>query len=544
MQFRSLKQTINRRFFILFILLIISAKTKCSNQLPPALLKKVEEVEQLYAQRKNFDTTKIIQINTIKEEILNCEELSEKKYNLYKDLFKQYFSYKNTEAYRCALAMEEIAKKTDDSIVQTEALIYKAEILLSSGLFKEATDILNQTRSCTTSNNKKHFYKLTTRLYSDLKSHNDLLAYKEEYDSLYHVYSDSLLIYADTNSIEFLMTSIFKLEDDKDIEFALSNCTKILQDTILADHQKAMLYSCMAWCAEQNGNTEEQIQYLLKSIEFDIRSSTYETTSSRVLAQILLKKGEIELANKFALYAIEDAEFYGALQRKAEITPIIPIIEKKLNQLQTFKTNAILAISLFIFLSLLIIFYLWIRLVKQHRKLKNAQEDIKEKNSLLSQQNMQLSESNKIKEEYLTNYFELSSVYFHEMENMQNKIKSLLLQKKFSSIEKFLNESGPKEDKERLLGHFDKLFLSLFPDFITNINKVLHEPIAEPDKGKLSSEMRVFALNRLGITDTDRIASILGVSRNTIYTYRNRIKSKTVLNSEDFDRFILGIPSF
>ena len=151
---------------------------------------------------------------------------------------------------------------------------------------------------------------------------------------------------------------------------------------------------------------------------------------------------------------------------------------------------------------------------------------------MLSQQNAKLSESNIIKEEYLTNYFELSTVYFHEMENMQNKIKSLLLQKKYSTIEKYLIESGPKEDKERMFERFDKLFLNLFPNFLSELNKILTEPIAEEDMSRLSSEMRVFALNRLGITNTDRIASILGVSRNTIYTYRNRIKSKSSLNPD------------
>ncbi len=536
----NIKSMKHRLLFIL-LALVITIKAQSNPHLSSSILKEIKRVEQLYTERKTFDTEKSLRIENLKEKIIVNEGLNEEKYNLYKKLFKEYFSYKNTEAYQCILAMEKIAKTIADKNIVTETQLLKSEILLSSGLFNEAIDIINDIHIVDDSKLLNDYYKLKTRLFGDLKSYNDISLYETKYDSLNLIYSDSLLMVIDSNSIDYLMTSTYRLINIEDFRKAISKCTEALTDTSLTEHQRAMLYSCMAWSAGQIGETEQQIKYLLKSIESDIHSSTYETTSSRLLAQLLLKNNEIELAHKFAVHAIEDAEFYGALQRKAEITPIIPIIEKQLIELEKFKTNAILGISLFIFISLVVIIYLWVRLFKQHSKLKLAQLDIKEKNNLLSHQNSKLSESNIIKEEYLTNYFELSTVYFHEIENMQNKVKSLLLQKKYTAIEKFLNDSGPKEDKEKMFERFDKLFLNLFPNFLPDLNKILNEPIAEEDMNRLSSEMRVFALNRLGITNTDRIASILGVSRNTIYTYRNRIKSKSNLKPEEFDEYVLNI---
>ena len=529
------------RLLFILLALFITINAQSNTRLPSSILKEVKRIEQLYVQRKSYDSEKIQRIDKLKDKILANQGENEETYKLYKLLFKEYFSYKNAEAYQCILAMEKISQSTGDINLQTETQLFKSEILLSSGLFKEAIDIINKIHLPADSYFLVDFYKLKTRLYGDLKSYNDLPVYKQKYETLNLLYADSLLMFADSISNDFLMTSTYKLTNKKDIKKAITNCNKALLHTSTTEHQKAMLFSCMAWCAEQVENIEQQIQFLLHSIESDIYSSTYETTSSRLLAQLLLKYNEIELAHKFAVHATEDAEFYGAAQRKAEITSIIPIVEKQLLKLQQFKTNAILGISLFIFISLLVITYLWVRLFKQHAALKQAQTNIKEKNKLLSQQNSKLTEGNIIKEEYLTNYFELSTVYFHEMENMQNKVKSLLLQKKYTAIEKFLNDSGPKEDKEKMFERFDKLFLNLFPNFLPEINKILEDSIAEEDMNRLSSEMRVFALNRLGITNTDRIASILGVSKNTIYTYRNRIKSKSNLKTEEFDEYISNI---
>ncbi|MCW3788887.1 DUF6377 domain-containing protein [Plebeiibacterium sediminum] len=529
------------RFITTLFTLLFLNQTWCFSQLPGPLLEEVKELEQFYAERKIFDTKKVTEINLLKEQILNFDGPDVEKYELYKQLYLLYFSFKNTEAYNCALSMQKLANSIKLEDLQIESQLFKADILLCSGLFNETFDVLNNIQLTKDIKYIGEYYKIKARLYGDLKIYNSLPDYNQQYTQLNERYADSLTMVVDSGSIDFMMAYTFKLKNKTAIKDAITRCEKILQDKNITLHEKAMLYSSMAWCAEQIDLPNDQIKYLLKSIEFDIKSSTYETTSSRVLAQLLLNEGEVELAHKFAVYAIEDAEFYGAIQRKAEITPIIPIIENQLLQLQQFKTRAILAISLFILLSLLVIFYMWIRLKKQHKKLQKAQLNIKENNDLLSQQNLKLSESNIIKEEYLTNYFELSTVYFHEMENMQNKIKSLLLQKKYTAIEKYLMASGPKEDKERMFERFDKLFLNLFPNFLPEVNKILTDPISEEDMNRLSSEMRVFALNRLGITNTDRIASILGVSRNTIYTYRNRIKSKSTLNPDAFDEYVVSI---
>ena len=531
------------------LLLMLFVNSLATAQLSSTLKKEIEKTDQLYSQRSVFDEIKQARIKKLKDDLitLSGSEDWRRQYALHRNLYQEYYSFKSYEAFSASMAMEKLADQLQSDEMRVETALCKAEILLCSGLFNETIDVLTGIQKLPKGSFQVDYYRIMTRLYGDLKTYNDVPHFKQQYEQLNHAYADSLLQVVDVSSVEYQMVYALKLTDEGKPEQALEQCIAFLEEDPVSDHQKAMIYSCMAWSAAQSGDPEAQMRYLLKSIESDIKSSTYETTSGRILAQLLLANGEIELAHKFVLRAIEDAEFYGARQRKAEITHIVPIIETQLKELQQFKIRAISGISVLILVSLLVILFLLMRLTKRHKQVKMAHDKINEQNTLLSQQNDQLAESNKIKEEYLTNYFELSSVYFHEMEKMQDKIQSLLVQKKYAAISDYLVKSGPREDKERLLARFDALFLNLFPTFISSLNAVLDESVQVPDEGAadhLSSELRVFALTRLGINSADRIASILGVSRNTVYTYRNRIKTKVNMEPDAFDRYVMEIPSF
>lgn len=548
-----MSQYINNRIgsvqFFVVLLLMLFASSLATAQVSSTLKKEIEQTDQFYSQRSVFDELKQARIKKLKDALITLSGSSDwsRQYDLHRSLYQEYYSFKSYEAFNASMAMEKLADQLQSDEKRVETALCKAEILLCSGLFKEAFDVLKRIQTVPDGALKVDYYRIMTRLYGDLKTYNDVPYFKQQYEQLNHAYADSLLQVVDASSVEYQMVSALKLTDEGKSEQALGQCRAFLEAGPVSEHHRAMIFSCMAWSAAKNGDQEAQMRYLLQSIESDIKSSTYETTSGRVLAQILLANGEIELAHQFVLRAIEGAEFYGARQRKAEITHIVPIIENQLKALQQFKISAILGITVLILVSLLVILFLLMRLTKRHKQVKTAHDKINEQNTLLSQQNEQLAESNKIKEESLTNYFELSSVYFHEMEKMQEKIQSLLVQKKYAAISDYLAQSGPQEDKERLFARFDALFLNLFPTFITALNAVLDESVQVPDEGAtqhLTAELRVFALTRLGIASADRIASILGVSRNTVYTYRNRIKTKVNMSPGAFDQYVLDIPAY
>jgi len=101
-----------------------------------------------------------------------------------------------------------------------------------------------------------------------------------------------------------------------------------------------------------------------------------------------------------------------------------------------------------------------------------------------------------------------------------------------------------KEDElQELLEHFDAVFLRLFPSFIDDFNALLRkdEKIIPADRNALNTDLRIFALIRLGIDESSKIAEFLHYSPNSIYAYRARIKNKATGNRDDFERQVKEI---
>ena len=99
-----------------------------------------------------------------------------------------------------------------------------------------------------------------------------------------------------------------------------------------------------------------------------------------------------------------------------------------------------------------------------------------------------------------------------------------------------------ESEQKEFYSNFDLAFLHLYPNFVEEFNKLLQpeERFQLKQDELLNNEMRIFALIRLGIDDSSKIASFLHYSVNTIYTYRNKVKNKAI-NRDKFEEQILSI---
>ena len=100
------------------------------------------------------------------------------------------------------------------------------------------------------------------------------------------------------------------------------------------------------------------------------------------------------------------------------------------------------------------------------------------------------------------------------------------------------------EDNDDVFKIFDHAFLDIYPDFITHINMLLRpeEQIVVKNPGTLTPELRIYALVKLGVNESNRIAQILHYSTNTVYAYRNRMRNKAI-SRDSFDSDVLKIGS-
>jgi len=275
----------------------------------------------------------------------------------------------------------------------------------------------------------------------------------------------------------------------------------------------------------------------------DIYASTKETAAMHALAQLLYEDGDIERAYIFIQQAREDALHYGARQRQLEISASLPLIASaKLNSVDAQRKKFQFFSILLVMLIVLVISFVYI-ILKQLKKIKAAELAVTKVNEELQISNHNLRESNHIKEEYIGYYFNINADYLNKVEAFKIAIDQKLMARKFDDLRFVSDNFNVKRERDNLSYSFDKVFLNLFPDFISRFNSLFkpEDHIILKEGQQLNTELRIFALIRMGIGDTEKIAKILGYSVNTIYAYKNRVKSKSIVPNEQFEALVMEI---
>ena len=174
-----------------------------------------------------------------------------------------------------------------------------------------------------------------------------------------------------------------------------------------------------------------------------------------------------------------------------------------------------------------------------NRQLATQKDELSELNVKQSILNSQLSESNHVKEEYIGRFMSLCSQYIDKLDDYRKFVNKKVKNKEFDELYRLSKSTELKEKElEELYENFDSVFLNLFPTFVDDFNALLdpETQIHPKDENRLTTEIRIFALIRLGIEDSSKIAEFLHYSVNTIYNYRARIKNGALNNRESFER--------
>jgi hypothetical protein len=468
-----------------------------------------------------------------------------KLFSLYERLYEEYRIYHYDSAYRYAGKLQEMAYRLGDRHLITEARLQLCFILLSSGLFRETYDSLRVTNMTPEPDSlKATYYMLMGRYYYDLANYDyDGADHSVAYDEKANRYMDSALSYYPPGSFEYAYYSglleFKKNNSDKAARFLDS----LLASGSLTDHQLALTASTLSGIHGQKGGSQQAIDLLLIAAIADIRSSTKETFAIFNLADLLYKQGDVRHASLCIETAVANAEFYGARQRKVQVSSILSLIEgERINAVETqrrqlFQYSAIVTLLL-IALAILIVI-----IRRQMKKIQKAQQLLTEAHAAQRVINDKLEEANKIKDEYIGYFFSLDSEFFVKLERLKRTLDQKIADRKFEDIKFIVNNIQLKKEKEELLRSFDTVFLRIFPKFVARFNDLFNpeDQVKLKENELLNIDLRIFALIRMGITDNDKIAQILEYSVNTIYSYKTRIKNKAIVPNEEFEARIMEI---
>ncbi|WP_201977143.1 DUF6377 domain-containing protein [Hymenobacter rubidus] len=509
------------------------------------------ELNKALAHKKEYDGQRLNRIAVLTADFASSEVNDNTKFDLGLRIYEEYKAFKYDSAFAYCQRITQLATQLRSPEKIEVAKLRLAFVLLSSGLFKETFDTLGSIDpSQLTTADKQNFYFLLARAYSDLGNFNQDETYRPAYYAKALAYADTALLYARPGSYDYLSVQEFRAQKTNNLAAGAAVYRQILRLPHLTLHQLAVSASTTAYVYELAGQPGKAFELLLVSAIADVKTATKETTAIFKLSDYCYRQGDLKNAYTFIREAREDAAFYKARQRQIEISHVSSIIEgQKINiienQRKSLKTYAIV-------MTLLTSVVIGFAVVsfRQLRKLRKADElifaanqELTARNDELRQLNSGLNEANKIKEEYIGYYFHNNSQYIDKLESLKKRVDALLGSKQYAGVQKLVDGVNIKTERNELLKGFDTVFLRLFPNFIAQFNALFREEdrIQLPEDQLMNTELRIFALIRLGIDDSEQISRMLGYSINTIYTYKTRVKNRSLLPNEEFEARIQAI---
>lgn len=529
-----------KKLSLIILFLAIVAPVVLAQSKAPLLLK---ELDQAISRRKEFERQKTDRIEGLRSRLAGAS--LQKQYAITSDIFEEYKSFIYDSAFRYALKLQSLAERMKNQSLLQTSKIHLGFTLVSAGLFNETLDTLQSLRSNLLPDSlKPDYYFLVGRTCFDLADFNRDDFYSVRYRARANEYLDSSLQFLQPNSPQYLLVNGLKSAHTNDFKTSANAYERLLKDFPLTDREVAVAASTLSFIYLSTGRMEESKEMLVKAAIADIRSATKETVALRNLSEILYNEGNLAKAYEYIKIAMEDANFYGANHRKIQVASIFPVIEGRQLAMVESRKNLISVYAIGITLFSLLLIASGVVVYKQYKKLEAAKKIISESNEKLTEANHQLIDSNKIKEEYVTYYFNTTADYISRLENLKKSMEMKLMTKKFEDLRFTVDSINIKRERDELYHQFDKFFLTLFPDFVKIFQSLFKEEdrIHLKEGQLLNTELRIFALIRLGIHDNEKIARILDYSVTTIYTYKTRIRNKS-LNPAEFDKRVMAIPT-
>lgn len=526
-----------RKFFYPFLFLLISFGSRGEN----GNARLMNQLKAELAKKSVYDNRKERVIANLKSELERCSATElDRKYQLCNRLFEEYRSYQFDSAYVYTQKMIMLSQIIHDLPRQYESKIKLGMILMSSGMFIETQDCLNQVNpKILNRKSKLLYYRLKCVFYAELANYNNDKYYSEHYREESHKYLDSAIALAEKGSFEQIM---YKAEVPDRPGQKVRNYKyyeQLLYRRKLSQHQTAMIAAALSDYYEG----AERMRLLYVAAINDIKSSTKETLAVYKIGTNLYRDGDVRDAYVFMQEALNNAQFYGSRLHKIEIASILPDIAAKKILISENAKNKFIIYLLSSLIIVLIISMISFIVFIQLKRLRVKERIIAEKNSQLEKTNVRLSEDARIKEEYIGYFFNIFSEYILKLEKLKRNGERKMKNKQYEDVLTLFSQINIKQERDHLFRTFDRVFLKLFPNFIHSFNALLkpEDQIWPRDNEVLNAHLRIFALIRLGITDNETIAKILEYSVNTVYTYKFRIKNKALVKPDDFDTSIMDI---
>ena len=545
--------------FLLFASLM--AEEKHSAETESWLLR----LDSVIQQRQVFDAMKSKRLSEMykkKESLRSTSEIL--SFNT--QMYDEYYVFDSDSAMNCVVQNLKIAQQTNNEPLIHEWRIKQSFVLAATGLLKESLDVMESLDVSRLSNeNKIAYYNQMVYLYGHFGQYTGTGELQDYYIGLERQYNDSLHAIVTPSDPQYLWFGVWYLIGKGQQDVLKEQLQKKVSQSSLTTRYDAMAAYALARVYKENGNEDMFVRCLAMSGIADIRASNKDVASLQELAEFLVDQGEIIRAYNYINVCLQISQEYRNRVRAVSISRVYDrilqaFLDRDMDQRARLKKTNVALISLLVLLAIAIVFIVssLLRLRKSryrlhvvnkelkrrrseiasaNQHLKEANESLIDVNEKMKKVNEQLRESNLVKEEYVGYVFAICSNYISKLEefrkDINRKAKAKMLKEILSMTDK---ETVVQDELKEFYQNFDAIFLRLYPTFVEDFNALLNpEERIVPRKGELlNTDLRIYALVRLGINDSVKISEFLHCSPQTIYNNRLKVRNKSKLSKTEF----------
>lgn len=566
-----------KRYILLTLILSLFVVQHAQSQSQPiefdeptqSLLCTLDDV--ILKHKMQYREQRLKQINQLKVQARSATGYN--KYNLYKEIFDLYSHFQTDSAQVYICKMRQLPAYKTDVVMQATLHIAQAEIMAVSALYAEALNELDKVpRSLINAEHielRLYYYRIKRTIYGWMCTYYTKASEQHQlWEEKTMNYRDSLLSF---ETIKNLNRDIVLADKYNALGQPQKAINMLKPYAAQASEATPHPYVCftLAQAYLLKGNRAKGVYYLTLTAIADLHNATCEYQALPMLAQILFDNGDVERAYSYLLCSMEDASYCKAGLRSIEASNIFPIIDKQYKQREKEQRQrdhvlmyALVALS---FVLIGVVLYLRKQMQKlremrhqqtrnnaelaaanqrmheANEKLQAALQEVKNTNEELQNTYSQLRMTDKVKEEYIARYLNRCRMYLDQLAEFRSSTLRLIKNRHFEEVANQLKRDlNAKVEQTQFYADFDAAFLTLFPDFVSSFNALLQpeHQLTVKKNGLLNTDKRIYALIRLGIHDTTRIAHFLDYSTATVYNYRSKIRNKAICPPEEFEELV------
>lgn len=559
-----------RRYSFLFIFLFVVVTAAAQNSYCFEYF--LQNLDSVVQQREYFNQLKrerVIGIQALGEGITSEPD----RYLHNSQLYDECFTFDSELAMELVKQNIQIAQHRNNKEEEYEWKIKETFILASTGQFLEAVSAISDIDVNQLPHSLKlEYFDQMQYLYSHMSQYTWSTELKEEYKRLNNSYNDSIYAIAQPGDRNYIWYKAWHDLSYGDAASTIEKLVPMIDHAALDCRNDAMLAYVLARLYEGQGDRDNYLKYMAQSAIADVRSGNQDIASLEELAIVLYDQGELDRAYSYINVCMECARLYNNQVRMVSVARVMDSILSSYQERDRAQRQRLFwligGLTVAIIL-LLIVIGLDVRHrrrltrsrselqkvneeLQQHRAdLAAANQQLTETNAKLQEAmaqqadvNQQLSESNAVKEEYISYLFSTCSNYISKIDDFRKNINRKAKVKQWDEVLQMTDKTNVmQEELKEFYQNFDAIFLKLYPDFVQQFNALLSpEEQIIPRKGELlNTDLRIYALVRLGINDSTKIAEFLHCSPQTVYNNRLKIRSRALVGKDDFVRVVQSL---